>query len=191
MDICRNQNAQKRGREEPKFVKGDVGNSAKKRRVQLDGKRALEHIVSPTNNHPKRLHVKDVRRLVRAKPLCVNEASCVNDQIVVGVARGGIPAPRKQKQVKNGTRQNKVTRPTKRKQLKDSDKLAPRKQKQVKNDYINEILNLEGPNKTCMYCHAVVWYQERCFVLQENGSNKQIMNMFVFDCSSVVHLMAV
>ncbi|KAK3019861.1 hypothetical protein RJ639_003256, partial [Escallonia herrerae] len=55
-------NAQKRGREEPKFVKDNVGNSAKKRRVQLDGKRALELIVSPTNNHPKRLHVKDVRR---------------------------------------------------------------------------------------------------------------------------------
>ncbi|KAK3014878.1 hypothetical protein RJ639_008450, partial [Escallonia herrerae] len=41
------------------------------------------------------------------------------------------------------------------------EKLAPRKQKEVKNDYINGQLNLEGPNKTCQYCHAVVWYQER------------------------------
>ncbi|KAK3011192.1 hypothetical protein RJ639_011554 [Escallonia herrerae] len=66
----------------------------------LDGKRALESIVSPTNNHPKRLHVKDVRQLDRAKPLCVNEAFCVNDRSVVDIARGEKSAPRKQKQVK-------------------------------------------------------------------------------------------
>ncbi|KAK3014353.1 hypothetical protein RJ639_009075 [Escallonia herrerae] len=127
MDICRNQNAQKRGREEPKFVKDDVGNSAKKMACPAEWKEGIRAYTKVMQRHhpalnpmPPSLAAKEQCRKARAHRL---------DIIRRNRQKGG--------------------------------KLAPRKQKQVKNDYINEPLILEGPNKTCQYCHVVVWYQER------------------------------